>query len=141
MTLGGYAVEEMIYGTVTTGPSSDLQSATAKAKNMVTKYGMSDKVGPRAIESAPTVTKKYSFGNEEDVHSEELRAVVDNEIERIVREQLEVARKVIRDYRPALDKIASELLKKENLERDDFEVILKEFNIPLKSGEGVVVTD
>lgn len=141
MTLGGYAVEEMVYGTVTTGPSSDLQSATAKAKNMVTKYGMSDKVGPRAIESAPTVTKKYSFGNEEDVHSEELRAVVDNEIERIVREQLEVARKVIRDYRPALDKMASELLKKENLERDDFEVILKEFNIPLKSGEGVVVTD
>jgi cell division protease FtsH len=141
MTLGGYAVEEMVYGTVSTGPSSDLQSATAKAKNMVTKYGMSDKVGPRAIESAPTVTKKYSFGNEEDVHSEELRAVVDNEIERIVREQLEVARKVIRDYRPALDKIASELLKKENLEREDFEVILKEFNIPLKSGEGVTVTD
>jgi cell division protease FtsH len=141
MTLGGYAVEEMIYGTVSTGPSSDLQSATAKAKNMVTKYGMSDKVGPRAIESAPTVTKKYSFGNEEDVHSEELRAVVDNEIERIVREQLEVARKVIRDYRPALDKIASELLKKENLEREDFEVILKEFNIPPKSGEGIIVTD
>lgn len=141
MTLGGYAVEEMIYGTVTTGPSSDLQSATAKAKNMVTKYGMSDKIGPRAVESAPTVTKKYNFSSEEDIHSEELKAVVDNEIERIVREQLEVARKIVRDYRPALDKIASELLKKENLERADFEEILKEFNIPLKSGEGVSITD
>lgn len=141
MTLGGYAVEEMIYGTVTTGPSSDLQSATAKAKNMVTKYGMSDKIGPRAVESAPTVTKKYSYSNDEDVHSEELKALVDGEIERIVREQLDVARKVVHDYRPALDKIASELLKKENLERDEFEEILKEFSIPLKSGEGVDITD
>lgn len=141
MALGGYAVEEMIYGTVSTGPSSDLQSATARAKNMVTKYGMSDKVGPRALESAPTVTKKYSFNQDEDIHSEELKALVDSEVERIVREQLDVARKVIRDYRPALDKIAQELLKKENIERNEFEIILKEFNIPLKIGEGVNVTD
>jgi cell division protease FtsH len=139
MTLGGYAVEEMIYGTVSTGPSSDLQSATARAKNMVTKYGMSDKIGPRALESAPTVTKKYSFNQDEDIHSEELKALVDSEVERIVREQLDVARKVIRDYRPALDRIAQELLKKENIERNEFEEILKEFNIPLKSGEGIVV--
>jgi cell division protease FtsH len=59
MTLGGYAVEELIYGVVTTGPSSDLQSATAKAKDMIVKYGMSDLVGPRALEVSARMKAKY----------------------------------------------------------------------------------
>ncbi len=51
MTMGGYVTEKMFFGDVTTGPSNDLQVATASARDMVTKYGMSDKFGPIALES------------------------------------------------------------------------------------------
>jgi cell division protease FtsH len=132
MTLGGYAVEELIYGVVTTGPSSDLQVATAKAKDMVTRYGMSDAIGPRALVQAPNKRKNMYDSADGDIHSESLKALVDSEIERIVREQLDVARAIVRDKRDVLEKIARDLLEKENLERDDFEAILKEHGIPLK---------
>jgi cell division protease FtsH len=59
MTLGGYAAEEIVYGDITTGPSGDLQQATVKARDMVVRYGMSDKVGPRALEIA--MNKKRNF--------------------------------------------------------------------------------
>jgi cell division protease FtsH len=133
MTLGGYAVEELIYGVVTTGPSSDLQVATAKAKDMVTRYGMSDAIGPRALVQAPNKRKNMYDSADGDIHSESLKALVDSEIERIVREQLDVARVIVRDKRDVLERITKDLLEKENLERDDFEAILKEHNIPLKS--------
>jgi cell division protease FtsH len=133
MTLGGYAVEELIYGVVTTGPSSDLQSATAKAKDMIVKYGMSDLVGPRALEVSARMKAKY--GEKDSEHSQELMALVDREIERIVREQLDIARGIVREKRVVLDRIANDLLEKENLEREDFEKILKEFNIPIKREE------
>ena len=129
MTLGGYATEELIYGEITTGPSGDLQSATSRARDMVMRYGMSDLVGPRALE---TSINKRRNPNEEDDHSQELKALVDREIERIVREQLDIARGIVKDKREILEAITKELLEKENLERAEFETILTRFNIPLK---------
>ncbi len=131
MTLGGYAAEELVYGDITTGPSGDLQQATLKARDMVVRYGMSEKVGPRALELTSSRKKKYD--DVETEHSDALQALVDSEIERIVRDGLETARKVVKEYRNVLVAITKKLIEVENIEREEFEKILKEFNIPIKT--------
>lgn len=130
MTLGGYAAEELVYEDITTGPSSDLQQATLKARDMVVRYGMSEKVGPRALELQATKKKRYD--DVESEHSDALQALVDSEIERIVREGLETARKAVRENKSLLDAVAKKLIEVENIEREEFEKILKYFNIPVK---------
>jgi len=130
MTLGGYAAEELIYGDITTGPSGDLQQVTAKARDMIVKYGMSEKVGPRALELQ---VSKRKYGEQINTdHSEALTKMVDEEVERYVREALDTARKVVREKRDVLEEITKQLIDKENLEREDFEKILKQFNIEIK---------
>lgn len=92
MSLGGYVAEEMIFGDITTGPSSDLQVATALARDMVTKYGMSEVTGPLALESAGG---KVVFGRGvgEREYSEDMSAKVDAEVGRIMREGKNARRK------------------------------------------------
>jgi cell division protease FtsH len=131
MTFGGYAAEELIYGDVTTGPSSDLQSATLKARDMVVRYGMSDSVGPRAVEIS--ANKRKNYGEISNETSQDLARKVDEEIDKIVRTGLDLARKVLREKREVLEEITKQLLVKENLEREDFDAILTQFNIPLKA--------
>jgi cell division protease FtsH len=130
MTLGGYAAEEFKYGDITTGPSSDLQQATLKARDMVVRYGMSDKVGPRALEIQMNKRKNFEDVNKE--HSESLAKMVDEEIERMVREGLETARRVVREYKNVLEAITKRLIEVENIERDEFEGILRTYKIPVK---------
>ncbi len=131
MTFGGYAAEELIEGVTSTGPSSDIEQATAMARAMVTRYGMSELVGPIAIESDRNILS-YGRSGGDKIYSEEFNKIVDSEIKRIVEEGRDKARVVVREYRAVLDAIVAELLEKENLERDDFEKILKDFNIPIK---------
>lgn len=133
MTLGGYAAEELVYGDITTGPQGDLQQATVKARDMVVRYGMSDKVGPRALELQ--ANRKRSFDDANKEHSESLSTMVDEEIERIVREGLETARRVVREYKEVLEAITKRLIEVENIERDEFEGILKTYKIPVKVDE------
>lgn len=130
MTFGGYAAEELIYGDITTGPSGDLQQATLKARDMVVRYGMSEKVGPRALEISMNKRRNQDDVNKE--HSEDLAKMVDEEIEKFVRDGLETARKVVREYRNVLDFITKRLVEVENIEREEFENILRQFNIPVK---------
>ena len=131
MTFGGYAAEELIVGVTSTGPSSDIEQATAMARAMVTRYGMSELVGPIAIESDRNILS-YGRSSGDKIYSEEFNKVVDSEIKRIVEEGRDKARIVVREYRAVLEAIVLELLEKENLERDDFEKILTAHNIPLK---------
>ena len=131
MTFGGYAAEELIYEDITTGPSSDLQQATLKARDMVIRYGMSEKVGPRALEISMNKRRNQDDANKE--HSEDLAKMVDSEIEMFVRNGLDTARKVVREYRKVLDAIAKRLIEVENIEREEFENILREFSIPVKA--------
>jgi cell division protease FtsH len=131
MTLGGYAAEELIYGDITTGPQGDLQQATLKARDMVVRYGMSEKVGPRALEIQANRRRSFDEVNKE--HSDALQKQVDDEIEDIVRTGLDTARKVVKDYKNVLEAITKKLIEIENIERDEFEKILKEFNIPIKT--------
>ncbi|MDP3726395.1 MAG: ATP-dependent zinc metalloprotease FtsH [bacterium] len=122
--LGGYVTEKMIFGDLTTGPSNDLQVATALARDMVTKYGMSEALGPMVLEDAGG---RFLIGNTrfgERDYSEDVSRTIDMEVARIIDEALERATEVIKTHRKALDAIANELIKTETLERAEFEKLL-----------------
>ncbi|MFA5942232.1 MAG: ATP-dependent zinc metalloprotease FtsH [Candidatus Paceibacterota bacterium] len=114
-TLGGYVAEEMLFNDVTTGPSNDLMVITAIARDMVIRYGMSEKLGPIAFGDR-------QLGNEP--YSDHVAAEIDSEVARIIEEAKARAKKVISEHRDALDAIAKELIEKETVERAGFEKIL-----------------
>ena len=114
-TLGGYAAEELLFDDVTTGPSNDLAVITALARDMVARYGMSEKLGPIAF-------GERALGNEP--YSENVAAQIDSEVSRIIDEAKARATKAINEHRGALDAIAKELIEKETIERTEFEKIL-----------------
>jgi len=132
-TLGGYVAEEMLYDDVTTGPSNDLAVITVIAREMVTRYGMSDKLGPIAFGDR-------QMGNEP--YSEQVAAQIDAEVSRIIEEAKTRAKKAISEHRSALDAIAKELIEKETIERGEFEKILLANGITPKKHEeeGIVIT-
>jgi len=124
MTLGGYVTEEMVFGDLTTGPSNDLQVIANLARDMVTKYGMSEKFGPIALESIGGCF--IGGGHSEDRgYSLEVAREIDEEVRRIVDTAKERARDILTKYRPALDVVAKRLVEVETLEREEYEAILK----------------
>jgi len=132
-TLGGFVAEEMIYGDITTGPSNDLAVVTALARDMVSRYGMSEVVGPVAFAT------DHSYRNE--TYSQEIAAKIDAEVTRIIEEGKERARQVLMDHRGALDAIAMKLVEVETLEREEFEKVLMANGItPKKKKEEEPVT-
>lgn len=134
MSLGGYVAEEMIFGSVTTGPSNDLQVATSLARAMVTRWGMSDEVGPMALESDGG---RPLFGNGVNgkEYSEKWSALIDSEVEKIMKTGLSRAREVLTKYKTVLEDITQKLMEIETLEQKEYEEILKAHNIPLKKIE------
>ncbi|MDE1919170.1 MAG: ATP-dependent zinc metalloprotease FtsH [Patescibacteria group bacterium] len=131
-TLGGYVAEEMLFDDVTTGPSNDLMVITALARDMVVRYGMSEKLGPISF-------GERQLGNEP--YSEKVAAEIDAEVSRIIDEAKARAKKVIGEHRGALDAIAKELIERETIERDEFEKILIANGITPKKREeeGIVI--
>ncbi len=124
VSLGGYATEKMIFGDITTGASNDIAVATGLARSMVTKFGMSESLGPIAFEGG--ATKLYpgqNFGPER-YSSEAVAAQVDAEVSRIMTEALRRAETLLTTYRGALDDLSTELIKRETIEREDFEKLL-----------------
>ncbi len=133
MSLGGYVAEQMIFGDITTGPSSDLQVTTNLARAMVTRFGMSDLIGPIALVGAggrpqygETVEKEYS---------EVVSTKVDAEVSRIINDGLKSAEKVLIEHRGAFDAIARKLIEVETLEQEEYEKILVLHGIMLKKKE------
>ena len=124
MTLGGYVTEEMIFGDLTTGPSNDLQVIANLARDMVTKYGMSEKFGPVALESSGG--RLIGGGYSEDRgYSLEVAKEIDEEVRAIISTAKSRAREILTKHRPALDAVAKRLIEVETLERDEYEAILK----------------
>ncbi|QQR65453.1 ATP-dependent zinc metalloprotease FtsH [Candidatus Kaiserbacteria bacterium] len=124
MTLGGYVTEEMIFDDLTTGPSNDLQVIANLARDMVTKYGMSDKFGPIALEG--TGGRLIGGGMSEDRgYSLEVAKQIDEEVNMIVESARMRAKDILVRHRKALDAVAKRLLEVETLERDEYEAILK----------------
>jgi cell division protease FtsH len=112
-TLGGFVAEELVFGDVTTGPSNDLAVITALARDMVSRYGMSERLGPVAFAT------DQNYRNE--TYSQDIAAKIDGEVTRIIEEAKDRAREVLTTHRKALDTIAEELVKVETMEREEFE--------------------
>ena len=132
MSLGGYVAELMIFDDLTTGPSNDLQVATNLARDMVVRFGMSEKFGPVALEG--TGGRLIGGGLSEDRgYSTEKAREIDEEVSRIMREAEDRARAALIEHRKALDAVAKRLLEVETLERDDYEAILKKEGVEIKN--------
>lgn len=132
MTLGGYVAEQMVFDDLTTGPSNDLQVVANLARDMVTKFGMSDKLGPVAFEGSGGRLIGGGFG-EDRGYSPEVAKAIDDEVSRLIADGMTTAREILSKHRQALDAISRKLIEVETLERDDYEAILK--------AEGVEIQD
>ena len=137
MALGGMAAEKMVFGDITTGPSNDLQVATGLARAMVTRWGMSDIIGPVALESDGGRTISGGAQADGDM-SEATHAIVNSEVKKIMDEGLVRATKVLTDHRKTLDAIADKLIETETLEQPDYEAIIKAHGIKLKKKEDII---
>ena len=125
MTLGGRAAEEIVFGDVTSGAYSDIQSATATAKRMVTMFGMSDKLGPRRFGSEQAeVFLGRDFSSNAD-YSESIAAVIDDEIHVLISEGYEEAKRLLRENIDKLHFIADYLLSHEDMDGDQFKFVME----------------
>ena len=123
VALGGYVVEKKLYNDLTTGPSHDLQVSTALARDMVTKYGMSEKLGPIALENQGG-KPLYGMAVGSREYSERVGAEIDAEVSKIMNEAMHRAEKVVDEHRKVLDAIAERLIETETIEQKEFENIL-----------------
>ncbi len=122
MTLGGRVAEEIVYGkeSITTGASNDLEKVTSMARNMVTKYGMSEKMGNMAYgKDEQHIFMGRDFGVRRDF-SEEIAADIDKEIKKIVDERYAIAKNLLNENRDMLEYISKALLDKETLDEKEF---------------------
>ena len=123
--LGGRVAEELVFDDITTGASQDIKQATAMAKAMVTKYGMSERVG------------LINYDNDEDEvfigrdlahkrgYGEGVAGAIDEEIKRIIDESYAKAKEIILEHRDVLDHCAQLLIRKEKITRDEFEALFQ----------------
>lgn len=136
VSIAGYIAEKMVFDDVTTGPSNDLQVLTNLARNMVTRWGMSEKLGTVAL-AGDDGRALFGAGVNGREHSEQVSAVIDGEVKRIVNEAYATAEKVLTEKRHVLDAIAKRLIEKETIERPEYEDMLREHNIPVKTKEDI----
>ena len=123
--LGGYAAEKLVFKELTTGASNDLQRATEISRKLVTKYGMSEKLGPRTFGGKEEmVFLGREIATEKD-YSEEIASQIDKEVSKFTDDAYKTAKKLLIDNRKKLDQIAQVLIKKEVIERKQFERLMK----------------
>jgi len=123
VSLGGYLTEKMIFGDVTTGAANDLQVASKLARNMVTRYGMSEKLGPIAFEKSSKIFLPNYFSNE-ILYSEETAREIDREVDKIIKEMIGRVSDILENNKKALEMISKKLMEVETLERDEYEKLL-----------------
>ena len=133
--LGGRVAEALVLGDISTGASNDIQRATDMARSMVTKFGMSDKLGP------------INFGNDNDEvflgmqyshvrnYSEEIAAEIDKEINAIISAQLKRTETILTEHLDKLHLVAKALLEREKLEADEFKILMETGSIPGEAAE------
>ena len=122
--LGGYAAEKKIFDDLTTGASNDLQNASELARKMITQYGMSDALGPVTFGER----EEMIFLGKEIAHSknysEAIAVKIDNEVTRLITNALKTAQNIIKQKSKKLEKIARVLLKKETIEKVEFQKLM-----------------
>ena len=124
MTLGGRAAEEIVFDEVTTGASNDLEKVTETAKQMVMRFGMSDRLGPRVFghdRGMPFLGREFSA---EPDYSDEIAREIDDEIRSVVEGAHQTAKSVLLEHRDALDRISKILLERETIDSEQFDRLL-----------------
>jgi cell division protease FtsH len=132
MALGGRGSEEVALGSVTTGAENDFQVVTGIARQMVTRWGMSDKVGTVSFSDRNSPFNgpgSMEFGNRE--YSEETARIIDEEVHDIVEQAYEQVKSLLREHRPTLDRIAQELRRHEVIDNKQLMAILAETGVDL----------
>jgi cell division protease FtsH len=125
MTLGGRAAEELIFGEITTGASNDIEKVTATAKQMVMRFGMSEKLGPRVFghdHGQPFLGREFST---EPDYSDEIAREIDDEVRRIIESAHQRARDILTEHQQHLIKISEVLVKRETIEKEEFLALLE----------------
>ena len=137
MALGGRAAEEIIFGDVTSGAYSDIQSATNTAKRMVTLFGMSEKLGPRRFGSDQNeVFLGRDFSSNAD-YSEAIAAVIDDEIHAIIDEAYVRAKSLLEANIDKLHFIADYLLAHEDMDGEQFKTVMENDNVTVEMIEAI----
>jgi cell division protease FtsH len=124
MTLGGRAAEEIVFNEVTTGAANDLEKVTHTAKQMIMRFGMSEKLGPRVLgrnHDMPFLGRE--MGAEPD-YSEEIAREIDDEIRRVIEEAHQTATEVLREHNDELHRLSLILIERETIDKDQFERLL-----------------
>ena len=123
--LGGRAAEEIVFGDITTGAANDLEQATKLARAMVTRYGMSEKLGPMTFgEKQELVFLGKEIGEQRE-YSEKVAQEIDEEVRRIIQEAYQKAKEILTKNREKLDRLAQALMEKETLEGDELKAYLE----------------
>jgi cell division protease FtsH len=125
MTLGGRAAEEIVFGEITTGASNDLEKVTETAKQMVMRFGMSERLGPRVFghdRGQPFLGREF---NSEPDYSDEIAREIDDEIRRIVEGAHQTAKSLLSDRRDDLERVSKLLLERETIDAKEFVALLE----------------
>jgi cell division protease FtsH len=123
-TLGGRAAEELVFHEITTGAANDLERVTSTAKQMIMRFGMSEKLGPRVLgrnHDMPFLGRE--MGAEPD-YSDEIAREIDDEIRRVIEEAHATARRVLEEHMDELHRISAILIERETIDKDQFERLL-----------------
>ena len=124
MLLGGRVAEELIVGDITTGASNDIERSTKVARAMVTEYGMSDAIGPLTLgQKQHEVFLGRDFQSQPD-YSDSVAFEIDNEVRRLIDQAHDEALEILQEHRDKLDLLASTLIEKETIDRDEVERLL-----------------
>jgi cell division protease FtsH len=124
MTLGGRAAEELVFGEITTGASNDIEKVTATAKQMVMRFGMSEKLGPRVYghdHGQPFLGREFTT---EPDYSDEIAREIDDEVRRIIESAHQRARSILTEHEHDLKNLSEVLVKRETIEKEEFLALL-----------------
>ncbi len=128
--LGGRVAEQVALGEVTTGAENDFQNVTNLAREMVTRWGMSDKVGTvfYGADREVFLGREMSLGQQRE-YSETTAATIDEEVQRIIQERYQYVENILTNNRPLLDKMSEVLLERETIDSNDIRVLMNEIGI------------
>ncbi|TSC59752.1 MAG: cell division protease FtsH [Parcubacteria group bacterium LiPW_15] len=131
MMLGGFVAEKLTFKDVSTGASNDLKEATSLAHDLVTKYGMSEKLGPMTFGNTNEMIFLGREMTTEKNYSEDVARKIDEEVSSFIGRAYEAATEILTSKKKVLDAIAKKLIEKETLEQEEFAALLKPFKIKL----------
>ncbi|MDP3963393.1 MAG: ATP-dependent zinc metalloprotease FtsH [bacterium] len=123
--LGGFVAEGIVFGDITTGASNDLEKASDLARKLVTRFGMSEKLGPITFGERQEMIFLGKEISTEKNYSESVAKLIDEEVERFIMDAKKTAEKTITTHRAKLNLIAKTLMEKETLEREEFAALMK----------------